>query len=311
MSFANEISVANATPDPKRRVPARWRPSKLIVSWLIVWLGANVGLWFAPEIQTAVRRRAVASALADEMTPYALRFWPLAQGDRDASMTPETAELGLPYLIYDPPRARDQRLPLLLVLHGSGDRADDLQRRPRVLRPTLTSAAWQRRHRCVIAAPVCPARGSWNTPLAASVAGLVAQLIRSHHIDSSRVYVAGHSMGGFGCFAAVAAAPDVFAGGLPVSGGGHGSEVSGARDTPFWLVHGSDDDVVPSSCSRDMAAALRDAGGEARLTLLTGIGHDGWKCVFEDPAYFDWLFDQRRVVRNSSRSDSSAGVHAD
>lgn len=183
--------------------------------------------------------------------------------------------------------------PLLLFLHGAGERGDDLARVEVHGPPKLvatTPALWG----CVLVAPQCPDGEWWSTD---SLLALIEEVRATERIDARRVYVTGLSMGGFGTFELVATRPDLFAAALPICGGLRAERepaIAAAKDVPMRVFHGADDKVVPPESSLRLVERLRALGADVELTLYPGVAHDSWTRTYADPAVLTWLFEQRR-----------------
>lgn len=176
--------------------------------------------------------------------------------------------------------------PLLLFLHGSGERGDDAARLTRYGPPALAAAGtpWP----ALTVAPQCPADDRWTDHLDALLA-LLDEVAARHPVDASRVVVSGVSLGGEGCYELLARAPERFAAALVICGPGRPERAARHASVPTWVVHGEDDEVVPPDASRAMVAALRGAGGHARLTTYPGVGHEAWTRAYADPTLRAWL----------------------
>lgn len=122
-------------------------------------------------------------------------------------------------------------------------------------------------------------------------------------VDSSRLYVTGLSMGGYGTWAMIEYWPNEFAAAAPISGAGDPSRASELVNLPIWAFHSADDPIVPVSGSRDMIAAIRAAGGHPLYTEYTNYGHGAWVPTYSIlgkpspvPNFFSWLFSQRKAT---------------
>ena len=202
-----------------------------------------------------------------------------------------------------------EKYPLIVFLHGAGERGDD----PRVVLkhffPALLADDRRSENPCFILAPQCPKGGRWanrdwrdaespdggiSDPLAAA-ADLIDATIAEHPVDPDRVYLTGLSMGGYGTFDWLARDPDRFAAAVAVCGGGDPATADKFKDVPLWVAHGDADPAVPVKRSREMVAALREAGGGPVYVEYPGVDHFSWV-----PAYgtrggaVEWLFRQRR-----------------
>jgi predicted peptidase len=196
----------------------------------------------------------------------------------------------LPYLLYTP-QAAAQKMPLLVFLHGLGERGTDSSVLKRVGPPKLIEAG--REFPFLVAAPLCPPDSSWVLELDA-LRGLLHELIRRCPVDTSRIMLTGLSMGGFGTWHCAVENPHAFAAIAPICGGqvsatGLSSRVGAISHLPTWAFHGAKDEVVPIERSIEMVDALRAAGGNVKLTVYPQAGHDSWTETYENPLLYEWL----------------------
>ena len=180
----------------------------------------------------------------------------------------------------------------MLFLHGAGERGHDLEGVKTHGLPKLVARGEDLP--CLVVSPQCPA-GAWWTELVPELLGLVDEVSVAHRVDRDRVYVTGLSMGGYGCWAVAAAAPERFAAAIPICGGGKAAWAPRLRRMPIWAFHGREDDVVPLGATETMVKALEAVGAPVRLTVYDGVGHDSWTRTYDDPAVLDWLLAQRRA----------------
>lgn len=222
----------------------------------------------------------------------------------------------LPYRLLRPGTADAANpLPLLVFLHGAGERGDDNELQLRhfperwIREPHLGE-----RHEAFLLAVQCPQGGYWaqvehdaqgrwltvadpeRTDSMAAVEALLRDLAQDPAVDRRRIYVTGLSMGGFGTWDLVARYPEWFAAAMPICGGGHPSLGPGLAESglPIWAFHGSADDVVPPEMSRDLVAAIRSNGGSVGYTELRGVAHDSWRFAYGPTGGVEWLFAQAR-----------------
>lgn len=196
------------------------------------------------------------------------------------------------YLLHVPagcrPGAR-RRWPLVLFLHGAGERGNDLER-VKVHGPPRLAAAGQRLpFLCV--APQCPAGEGWQT---APLEALLDRLQDRYPVAADRVYVTGLSMGGLGTWALLAACPQRFAAAAPICAPRLWLPPERLRRLPIWCFHGALDPVVPCDDSIRMVQRLREAGCPVRFTVYPDAGHDAWTATYADAAFWEWLLGQRR-----------------
>lgn len=216
----------------------------------------------------------------------------------------------LKYRLFIPKGYADTtiRYPLTVFLHGSGESGDDNASQLINNGPgALSHPATQEKFPSFVLCPQCPKGGQWGyyrgdiTP-AGTVVAIVRALQKEFRIDPDRIYVTGLSLGGMGAWYAIAEHPDLFAAAVPVCGAGDVSRVDRIRSIPVWAFHGMDDKAVPIAGptrwakeiagDRDMVRALKDAGGDARITEYEKQGHAVWGAAYADPGLMPWLFAQ-------------------
>ena len=116
----------------------------------------------------------------------------------------------------------------------------------------------------------------------------------SINIDQDRIYLTGLSMGGFGAWSLAAEYPGRFAAIAPVCGGGNPLEAGSLAHLPIWVFHGAKDTVVPVEKSREMVAALENAGGNVRFTVYPDSEHDSWTETYNNPELYEWFLTYTR-----------------
>ena len=204
-----------------------------------------------------------------------------------------TLAVDLPYLLHVPDGdAPAGGWPLVLFLHGSGERGDDadrlrLQGLPKRLDEGLAFPA-------LVLSPQCPNGDVWPQHFPALL-HLLDTVAARHGADPERVVATGLSLGGAGTVHLVAAHPERFAALAPICGPWtwYYANAEMAR-LPLWAFHGSADDVVSVVDSRRLVARVRELGGAPRYTEYPGVGHDAWTPAYADREVLDWLLAQRR-----------------
>lgn len=207
--------------------------------------------------------------------------------------------------------------PVILYLHGSGERGDDnLRQLTAGLAPALEK--FGDRYRSVVVLPQCRMGEEWYGEEELQALGALEQSIREFHGDRRRVYLTGNSMGGAGTWY-IARRPRRFAALAPVCGEVARqpgdpfptdpppdiARIVGSRDpyasmaeaiakTPVWAFHGAADDQIPVTESRQMVAALKANGGNVRYTEYPAAGHNVWDLAYADAELVRWLLQQRR-----------------
>ena len=203
-------------------------------------------------------------------------------------MTPQKiTDAPLPHLLYNPDAI--ENVPLVLFLHGSGERGNDLERVATVGLPHLLANLPP----AFVAAPQCPESARWTDHLE-GLEALLDDLLARYPVDPKRAYLTGLSLGGEGAWFWAARNPERFAGVVPICGRTDPEHAERLKSVPIWAFHGAEDGVVPPGESEKMVEALRAAGGHVKLTVLGGVGHDSWTPAYRDPELYRWLFAQRR-----------------
>jgi predicted peptidase len=198
------------------------------------------------------------------------------------------------YLLYLPPNYKAgarERFPLLLFLHGFGERGHDLEK-IKVHGPFKEIAAG-RQFPFIIVAPQMPeTQTSWDVD---TLTGLLDEIEGKYRVDKSREYVSGISMGGFGTWGLASATPKRFAAIAPLCGGGNFLSAYQLKDVPIWAIHGDMDTAVPIAMSQAMVDAVHRVGGDVTFTVVHGGGHDIWTDVYKASAIYEWLLRHRRA----------------
>ena len=223
----------------------------------------------------------------------------------------------LPYRLLPNPTAIAQ--PLVLFLHGAGERGTDNEAQLRHLVAFFARPETRERFPCLALVPQCPMGRRWvecdwsaahhaqpdtpSEPLALVLA-LLEQALADPLVDARRVYALGISMGGYGVWDIAARRPDLFAAAVPICGGGDETRADALRDLPVWAFHGARDGVVPVARSRNMVAALRAAGACVRYTEYAGTGHDCWNPAGREPDLLPWLFGKCRDSRKNAANSA-------
>ncbi len=215
----------------------------------------------------------------------------------------------LNYRIYLPKNMpADKKLPLVLFLHGAGERgSNNVSQLVHGIMPLIRYGA-ATNDPAILLVPQCPANMQWvnvpwkepahtmpkepSLPMKLALA-LVRDKMATLPVDPARVYVTGISMGGYGTWDAVQREPRLFAAAMPVCGGGDTACAPVIKHIPIWAFHGDKDGAVPVSRTRDMTQALKACGGLIQYREYPGAGHDVWTRTYNDNAVLAWFFSQR------------------
>lgn len=179
---------------------------------------------------------------------------------------------------------RDQPWPLIIFLHGSGERGDDI-RKVKVHGPPKIVAG-RPDFPFITVSPLLPAEEDWDI---AKLDAILDYVTRTLRVDRTRIYLTGLSRGGHASWRWAAAEPDRFAAVAPVSGRGDPSTACRLKATPVWAFHGDRDDIVTPFGSFAIVEAIRSCGGRPRLSIYPDTGHDAWTRTYDDPALYQWL----------------------
>jgi predicted peptidase len=216
----------------------------------------------------------------------------------------------LPYRLMKPDGYdAGKKYPLVVFLHGAGERGTDNAKQMTHGVPQFASKENRAEYPCFLIAPQCPANVKWvdvdwsaashtipkeMTEPARLTIELIEAIAKEFSIDKKRIYITGLSMGGFGTWDLVARYPDLFAAAVPVCGGADEATAEKIKNLPIWAFHGGKDGVVKTVRSRNIIAALEKAGGKPKYVEYPNIGHDAWNPAYKDAEMFKWLFAQTK-----------------
>ena len=213
----------------------------------------------------------------------------------------------LNYRMLSPDYDTLRKYPLVIFLHGSGERGNDNEAQLKWGVMNFATDQSMMLHPAFVIAPQCPQNMNWSNfsrtdmklqPTPAKpmelLIGLIHQLIKTQRIDSNRVYITGLSMGGYGTYDAIERYPNLFAAAVPVCGGGDASRAASIAHIPIWIYHGAEDPAVNPLYSLDMLQALTKAGAHPGFTQYPEVGHFSWLGAYIDPLMLAWLFRQHK-----------------
>lgn len=214
----------------------------------------------------------------------------------------------------------NKKYPVILFLHGKGERGSDNQIQLKHGGKFFADSANRVKYPAFVLFPQCPVKNFWanhvvdkkrpkdslgnfkfiSTGVPDKSLGLVSKMIDSFaatpQVDPDRIYIGGLSMGGMGTFELLWRKPNFFAAAFPICGGGDPSKVSlYGKDFPVWIFHGDKDSSVPVGNSRLMANVLKTAGAKVKYSEYPGVKHDSWNNAFAEAKLLEWLFEQRRA----------------
>ena len=208
----------------------------------------------------------------------------------------------LPYRLLRPEEEKlGQKYPLVLFLHGAGERGTDNIINLRYITPLFMKAESRTKYPCYLLIPQCPpnvwwsgkGRGDTSGGAVDEIMNLIDSLAATGKVDRERIYVTGLSMGGYATWYLLAKYPNKFAAAAPVCGGGDAGKASVIKNTPLWVFHGTVDKTVPVEESRKMVAAITQAGGKPKYSEYPGVGHNSWVNAYQEPEFLRWLFSHK------------------
>lgn len=252
------------------------------------------------------------------LTSAALLTWPsIVRQDDQAFQTRAITIGGTEYgfRVFIPKHwTRKKKSPVILFLHGAGERGDDNLAQTRVgIGPSILRQ--QETLPFIIVMPQCPRNRWWTEPdMQAQALKALDQTIKEFNGDPQRTYLTGLSMGGYGSWVMAANNPTRFAAVAVVCGGvrppprvsapqptdgvtaaadPYGAVAARIGKTPVWVFHGGADPVVPVSESRKMVEAIKAAGGSVRYDEYEGVGHNSWDKAYAEAEIFTWMLAQK------------------
>ena len=193
--------------------------------------------------------------------------------------------------ILDLPKDTSKPFPLIIFLHGSGERGEDLEKvkahSPFTYKNLMKEDA-------AILAPQCPVGIYWDTK---AVYALLQNIIKNYNVDKSRIYLTGLSMGGWGTWKLADEHPELFAAVAPVCGPMNRPTLDRAckelTEKPIWIFHGALDDIVPLENSTTMYQKLKNCDKNVHYTIFENDNHNSWDSTYSDPKFYEWLFIQK------------------
>jgi len=197
------------------------------------------------------------------------------------------------YVVYVP-REYDpaKEWPLIVFLHGAGERGDDGLHQTEV---GIGTAIREHPDRfpALVVMPQCPKDVWWDDAIP-DIDMSIARTVDEYNVDSSRIYLTGISMGGYATWMYGAQHVDRFAALMPICGGGNPADAAQLAQRPIWAFHGAIDQVVRPEESKKMVKAVEEADGDVQLTLYEDVGHVSWDKAYGDKKAIRWLLRQEK-----------------
>lgn len=193
------------------------------------------------------------------------------------------------YLLYLPKdySENNESYPLVLFLHGAGERGNDLEKVKVHGLPRLINEG--KEFPFIVVSPQCPEEVFWSTDV---LSALLDEIEANYRVDKNRIYVTGLSMGGHGTWSLALAEPNRFAAIAPVCGWSVPSVACTIKHLPIWVFHGAKDDVVPISASEIMVERLKSCDGNVKFTVYPEANHDSWTETYNNEELYKWFLEQ-------------------
>jgi predicted peptidase len=213
----------------------------------------------------------------------------------------KTTNVTVDYLLHLPPdyaAHEEKRWPLILFLHGAGERGSDVQK-VAVHGPVKYVSAHPDLP-FIIVSPQCPEHQIWSKEV---LLALLDEIMANYAVDTNRVYLTGLSMGGYGTWDLGTTCPGKFAALVPICGGGElisvlmssRDEGPALKSLGVWAFHGGKDPVVPMQESQRMVDTLKKIGAQdVKLTIYPEAQHDSWTETYNNPELYEWLLKHAR-----------------
>lgn len=199
--------------------------------------------------------------------------------------------------------------PLVLFFHGAGERGTDNKAQLKHGITSILKGAEKLGQPIFLIAPQCPPDRWWSAAnlesghlteadkpnaLLEAILALVEETTKKQPVDKKRFYVTGISMGGFATWDLLGRSPKRIAAAIPICGGGDPRLVKKYENIPIWAFHGEADPTIPVTTTREMIAAVEEAGGKPKVTYYPGVQHDSWTQTYDNPKVIEWLFQQKQ-----------------
>ena len=226
----------------------------------------------------------------------------LAPSFETASMVKKSAKTthvnNFGYWVYRPTESKEQKLPLIVYMHGISERGNNLDK---LVNVSLPKHLYQKNVNvnAVVIMPQCPTSTTW-TKLADDVMELINIVKEEENIDETSISLTGHSLGGIGTWSIAIKYPDVFASLVPVSSTiNRPADATVLVDIPIWSLHGSVDTMTPTSMLQAQKYIEKAGGTKMQVTLFEGKGHCITDIVYNNPELdvLNWMASQHRVVK--------------
>ncbi|MCM8526127.1 MAG: prolyl oligopeptidase family serine peptidase [Lentisphaeraceae bacterium] len=184
-----------------------------------------------------------------------------------------------------------ESVPLIIFLHGSGERGTDINKVAVHGIPKI--APKNENFEFMGVSPQCLRKEKMRWTVE-DLDILLDYVTKTYKVDKKRIYLTGLSMGGYGTWAWAAKRPNVFAAAAPICGGGNPADAKNYGKMPIWVFHGDKDRAVKIEKSQVMVDAIKKAGGNVKFTIYPGVGHDSWTATYNNPELYKWFLSHKK-----------------
>lgn len=200
-----------------------------------------------------------------------------------------TKTLTANYLLYLPKdyAESENKFPLVLFLHGAGERGTDLEKVKTHGLPKLINEG--KEFPFIVVSPQCSEDKVWSTDI---LSALLDEIETNYLVDKNRIYVTGLSMGGNGTWSLAIAQPKRFAAIAPVCGWNMPSDACRLKDMAIWVFHGAKDNVIPIESSEFMVERLKSCGSDVKFTIYPEANHNSWTETYNNEELYKWFLEQ-------------------
>jgi predicted peptidase len=188
----------------------------------------------------------------------------------------------------------DKEYPLILFLHGAGERGTDGEKQVKQgIGNAIKFKGKEKTFPFIVILPQAVKGWQAEGDDAKRALAILDEVQKTYKVDSRRIYLTGLSMGGFGTWSLAAAHPNKWAAIAPICGGGNPKSAEKIKNIPCWCFHGGSDPTVKAQRSREMIQALKEAGGDPRYSEFPYVGHNSWDPAYATQELYGWFLSHR------------------
>lgn len=200
---------------------------------------------------------------------------------------------GFSFLLFMPANESqkiNEKYPLIIFLHGIGERGNDLQLLKREGLPKILDGDTS--FPFIVISPQCPVSTEWyytNENNIQKMDLMIDDAIKRYPIDTNRIYLTGLSMGGIGTWYFAINMPERFTAIAPVAFRGDGWSPCAAQNIPVWAFHGKNDNVIPLTAAQSIVDQFENCDGNIEFTVYNDLPHDCWTRTYNNQSLYAWF----------------------